>query len=116
MSHILVRPTRSLAAPLASIVLLAAGCDSAPPDAAEDLAQPVVSGPAPVAGAYAPEVYREFAEASGGRVAFDVSAVSTGALVDVAGRPANETLAPPAYWIRHESVGTAVTTVIKEAR
>lgn len=65
---------------------------------------------------HAEAVYRSYADAAGGQVAFDVVTVDQGRLQDIAATPADQLLGVPAEWLRMDARGTEITALGWEAR
>lgn len=90
-----------------TLALLAGTAQAAPPEAGDPVAgrERTVVGAAPAPG-YAEGLYAGYTTGSGNVVLFDVTTVSAGRLVDLAGTPFGDVIAPPGYVIEDRQVGT----------
>jgi hypothetical protein len=61
-------------------------------------------------------VYAAYQAGSRDRVRFEVTELEHGALAMLAGRPINDLVGVPDYWLRGEQDGTEIGAIVKEAR
>ena len=71
-----------------------------------DTIVPFLPPQVPSLGGYAEGIYQEYAAATDGRVSFQVQTLEQGPLSQLAGRPFNTFLVPPAYRLESNQVGT----------
>jgi hypothetical protein len=65
---------------------------------------------------YAKGVYKNYQEAAGRLITFEVAVAKTGRLTDLVKQPLQQLVSVPDFWISMEAVGTEIKSVTREAR